>query len=108
MTLQHKTFLLRDLEVKEDGDARTVEGYGSTFGNVDSYGDVVMPGAFVKSLLTRKPAMLWQHTPEEPIGVWDEVRETPNGLYLKGRILPTQCGNDAYTLAKGGALTGLS
>ncbi|MCE9566352.1 MAG: HK97 family phage prohead protease [Planctomycetes bacterium] len=108
MKLQHKTFLIRDLEVKQDGDAWTVEGFGSTFGNVDSYGDMVMPGAFVKSLLTRKPAMLWQHNSDEPIGVWDEVRETPQGLYLKGRILPTACGNDAYTLAKGGALTGLS
>ncbi|HYH67242.1 MAG TPA: HK97 family phage prohead protease [Urbifossiella sp.] len=108
MKLQHKTFLIQNLEVKEDGDQRTVEGYGSTFGNVDSYGDAVMPGAFVKSLLTRKPAMLWQHRSDEPIGIWDEVRETPQGLYLKGRILPTQCGNDAYTLAKGGALTGLS
>ncbi|WP_020476261.1 HK97 family phage prohead protease [Zavarzinella formosa] len=108
MKLQHKTFLLRDIEVKEDGETRTIEGYGSTFGNEDSYGDVVMPGAFTKSLLARKPAMLWQHNSDQPIGVWDQVMETPQGLLLKGRVFATQCGNDAYTLAKGGAITGLS
>jgi hypothetical protein len=36
------------------------------------------------------------------------MEETKKGLRLKGRILPTQAGNDAYTLAKAGALTGLS
>ena len=32
--------------------------------------------------------MLWQHDPGQPIGVWDEVREDGNGLWVKGRILP--------------------
>ena len=52
--------------------------------------------------------MLWQHKSDQVIGVWDEVRETPEGLFVKGTILPTQLGNDAYTLAKAGALKGMS
>ena len=95
-------------EMKADADARTIEGLGAVFGNVDQGNDIVLPGAFAKSLQSRKPAMLWQHKTDQVIGVWDEMRETPEGLYVKGRILETSLGNDAYTLAKAGALTGMS
>ena len=108
MTMERKQFALDECEVKEDGDARTIEGFGSTFGNTDSYGDIVLPGAFAKSISARKPAMLWQHRTDQPVGVWDAMEEQKKGLYLKGRIFGTQLGNDAYTLAKGGAVTGLS
>ncbi len=94
-------------EMKAD-DARTIEGMGSVFGNVDNGNDVVMPGAFTKSIKARSPAMLWQHKSDHVIGVWDEVRETSEGLYVKGRILETTLGNDAYTLAKAGAIKGMS
>ena len=87
-------------ELKADADSRTVEGLGSVFHNVDGGGDIVLPGAFAKSIASRKPAMLWQHKSDQVIGVWDEVRETPEGLYVKGRILNTALGNDAYELAK--------
>jgi len=96
------------VDLKADGDARTVEGLGSVFHNTDQGGDVVLPGAFAKSLAKRSPAMLWQHKSEAVIGVWDEVRETPEGLFVKGRILNTALGNDAYELARHGALKGMS
>ena len=96
------------LELKADADSRTVEGLGSVFHNVDGGGDIVLPGAFAKSIQSRKPAMLWQHKSDQVIGVWDEVRETPEGLWVKGRILNTALGNDAYELAKHGALKGMS
>lgn len=106
MTLEIKHFAIEEL--KADDEARTIEGFGSIFGNVDSYGDIVMPGAFANSLKTFKPAMLWQHRSDQPIGVWDEAEETKKGLRLKGRILDTSLGNDAYKLAKAGAISGLS
>src|SRR5438034_1404496 len=62
------------IEVKAVGDAGEIEGYGSIFGNVDSYGEMVMPGAFSASLVDarrkgRSVKMLWQHNPDQPIGV---------------------------------------
>ena len=96
------------LDLKAAGDDRTVEGLGSVFGNTDQGGDIVVPGAFAKSLKSRTPAMLWQHKADQPIGVWDELRETPEGLFVKGRILNTALGNDAYELARHGALKGMS
>jgi uncharacterized protein len=96
------------LEVKADDDARTIEGFASVFNNVDSYSDIVMPGAFTKSLSKRTPVMLWQHNSDQPIGVWDDFMEQEKGLFIKGTVLPTQLGNDAYTLAKAKAIKGMS
>jgi hypothetical protein len=92
---------------------RTFEGYGSVFGVVDSYGDVVMPGAFVDTLqkaeaLGRMPAMLWQHDPSQVVGVWRTMREDARGLHVVGELADTQLGREAYALLKLGALSGLS
>ena len=96
------------IDIKADADTRTIEGLGSVFGNVDGGGDIVLPGAFAKSIAGRLPKMLWQHKSDMVIGKWDEVRETPEGLFLKGRLLKTALGNDAYELAQHGAIDGLS
>lgn len=106
MTLEHKHFTLD--EVKFDDDTRTIKGFGSTFGNVDSHGDIVVSGAFVNSIKTRKPAMLWQHRSDQIPGVWTVAEEKSKGLYLEGVFADTPLGNEAYTLAKMGAVTGLS
>ncbi len=87
----------------------TFEGYGSIFGNVDSYGDIVVKGAFEDSIKARKPVMLWQHNSDDPIGVYTEVKEDDKGLYLKGELnQDVQKGKEAYSLLKQGALQGLS
>lgn len=95
-------------EVKAAGDSRVIEGYGSVFDVVDLGQDVVVKGAFAKSLTSRNPAMLWQHDRSAPVGVWLDVREDDRGLFMKGEIADTTLGRDAYTLAKMGALTGFS
>lgn len=97
--------------LSEDG---TFEGYGSVFGVEDSYGDIVAPGAFKDSLAEHAeqgtlPALLWQHRSDQPIGVYEEMREDDRGLYVKGRLeLETQGGKEAYALMKSGAINGLS
>lgn len=100
-------------ELKAVDETGAVEGYGSIFGNRDSYDDIVAPGAFAKSITQsqesgRMPAMLWQHDPSEPIGVWTEMREDARGLFVKGRLADTQRGREARELIRLGALTGLS
>lgn len=95
------------LELKAD-DQGMVEGYGSVFGGVDTYGDTIEPGAFAASIAKRKPKMLWQHRMDKPIGVWDDVSEDGKGLRLKGRIADTELGEEARKLIKMGALDGLS
>jgi phage head maturation protease len=48
-------YLICPFEVKADAsNAGIITGYGSTFGNVDSYGDTVAKGAFKKTISDAK------------------------------------------------------
>ena len=95
--------------VKAVSDSGTFAGYGSVFGVVDSYQDVVVSGAFTESLKTRQPSLLWQHRSGEPIGVYTSVKEDNIGLHVEGQLaLKTARGAEAYELLKMGALSGLS
>lgn len=102
------------LQIKATGDDGAIEGYGSVFGELDSYDDSIAPGAFAASLKAHKaagtmPAMLWQHDADDPIGIWLEMTEDAKGLRVKGQLcLDTACGKEAYALLKMGALKGLS
>lgn len=95
-----------------------VEAYVSVFGNVDSYGDRVMFGAFTKSLEAKAPKMVWQHDLTRPVGKTLEAREVPAGdtslpdelkeygaLWVKGAFnLNTTDGKDAYEHIKFGSV----
>jgi HK97 family phage prohead protease len=65
-------------------------GYASRFGTLDEGGDVVLPGAFRRSLTRRgrgQVRMLFQHDPKEPIGLWDTIAEDHLGLWVEGRLV---------------------
>lgn len=105
------------LSVKADGvaDDGTFEGYGSVFGVVDSYQEVVAPGAFTESLSelaakSRVVPVLWQHRSDQPIGVYDKIAEDETGLLVQGRLLVANVGQaaEAHALMKAGAVSGLS
>lgn len=104
-------------------DTMTFSGYGAYFGNVDSHGDVIAKGAFKKTLSAIKksgnwPPMLLQHggwgmgtEDMMPVGIWTEMAEDDNGLYIKGRLADTDRGRETYGLLKmepRPAITGLS
>lgn len=99
------------LSIKILNDAGHIEGLAAAFGNVDLGGDRIIPGAFAKTLASRSDPipMLLHHDLKRPIGRWDRLVETPEGLEAKGRItLDTRDGQEAYALARDGALRGLS
>ena len=105
-------FDIKAVHSEEDDDKGVFQGYGSIFGNKDLGNDVVVQGAFAKSI-GKKGAkavkMLYQHRPDEPIGVFDEIIEDNRGLKVKGRLaMGTQRGREVYELMKMGALDGLS
>jgi HK97 family phage prohead protease len=93
-----------------DGEGRFA-GYASVFNRVDGGGDIVMPGAFAKSLSKRRDRirLLFQHDPKEPVGTWDAIGEDSHGLFVAGRLVPDVPRADALRrLIAGGALDGLS
>lgn len=102
------------LDVKADSHG-LLEGLASPFGGQpDTYGDVIIPGAFAESLTRHEkagtaPAMLWAHDQSRPVGRWLEMREADEGLYVKGRLnLKTVAGQEAYEHIRAGDLDGLS
>lgn len=105
MKLDHK-FTALEAEVSEDG---ALEGYASRFGVKDQGGDIVTKGAFLNSLSERRPKMLWQHNPAQPIGKWTDVKEDSTGLLVRGQLnMEVQKGREARALIKDGAMDGLS
>jgi HK97 family phage prohead protease len=93
-------------------DAGRFAGYASVFDRLDEAGDLVMRGAFAKSLARRGAKavrMLFQHDPKEPVGLWEVVREDGFGLWVEGRLVPGVPRADALRrLIERGALDGLS
>ncbi|HEV7344797.1 MAG TPA: HK97 family phage prohead protease [Devosia sp.] len=86
-------------------------GYASLFGRLDSGGDIVMPGAFGRSLARRRDRirLLFQHDPREPVGTWETIAEDDTGLFVAGRLVPGVPRADALRqLIGSGALDGLS
>ncbi|WP_299837502.1 HK97 family phage prohead protease [uncultured Jannaschia sp.] len=102
-------------EVKANSQGR-IEGYASTFGGKpDRHSDVVLPGAFSKSLQQKTapggdmPVMLWAHMQERPIGRWTAMQEDSKGLHVEGVLnLSTDGGREAYEHVKAGDAGGLS
>ncbi len=97
--MQIKSFSLKDGGV--DIDARTFEGYASTW-DKDLVGDIIMPGAFTKSINEAFPAkrikVLWNHG--EPIGMPIEMHEDERGLFVKGKISKTARGDEVLELMR--------
>lgn len=97
--IEHKSYRMDVKGVTEEG---RVIGSLSPYGNVDSYKDIVMPGAFTKTVTEKKGKfpLLWQHDTHKPIGI-QIVRETDTSLDTEAIInLEKQIGRDAYSDVK--------
>ena len=103
------------LELKEIDDEGRFEGLASVFNKVDLGGDMILPGAYKKTLALMKKQkrvipLLWRHQQEEVMGGFEELEETAKGLKVKGRIVPdlSEYSMKAYRLMKSGLARGLS
>lgn len=98
------------LEIKEITEQGTFEGLLSPYGNVDNGGDVVMAGAYTKTLKEQgntRP-MLWQHKSDQPIGLLT-LEDRADGLWCKGELLMALAdAQKAYLLIKAKIVKGLS
>jgi len=100
------------LELKSAALDGTFEGYASLFNREDLGRDVILPGAFARSLTARGARgikLLFQHDPAEPIGHWLDLREDRRGLLATGRLLPEVTrAREVLALMRAGAIDGLS
>lgn len=98
------------LQVKDvDTTGRRVVFYAAAFGNIDSYGDIIQPGAFKKTIAERGPTgsdqlkYLNQHDTWQLGGKIVEAAEDSHGLLLTAKIAATTLGNDMLELEAEGA-----
>jgi len=108
--MERKSFTF---EVKAIDEAEGIfEGYASTFRSTpDSYGEIVDKGAFKKTIQEGKNRIkvLWNHNPDEPIGVPLEMYEDEVGLYVKAKLsLGVQRAREVLALMKDGVVTTMS
>jgi len=96
--------------IEEDKDIARISGYGSVFGNVDSYDSSILHGAFARTINANpKVPILNQHNTDEPIGATVSLKEDNYGLFFEAEIsLLVQKGRELVHLLKMGALKGVS
>jgi uncharacterized protein len=95
-----------------DMTSRTVTGYFSRFGNVDSDNDILMPGAFNKTISERGfegkniiPHLL-DHSAWETLKMLSKPKifEKADGGFFESKISDTQNGNDVLKLYRDGVI----
>lgn len=100
-----------------ESDAGVFEAIVSVFGNIDSYGDRVVKGAFAKTLedwaASGNPIpVYWSHRMDDPdynIGYVLEAEERDEGLWVKAQIdLDAPKSKQVHKLLKGGRVTQFS
>lgn len=116
--MRTKAALVRVKAGEEDGlGDGTFEALVSIFGNIDAYGDKVMPGAFTHTLADWKDSgdpipVLWAHQMSDPdshIGIAVEAMERPEGLWVKGQLdMDSPRARQVFKLLKGRRVTQFS
>lgn len=119
--LEHKNFAFEIKAIDEEDDEEEpelycgkFEGWASTFGNEDSYGDIIEQGAFTDVInqmkaCGKKPKALMQHSAYNEQGaVFTDIEETKKGLFVKGKFINTTRGRDLRVEVKTGAISDLS
>jgi HK97 family phage prohead protease len=84
-----------------------VSGYGSIFGNIDSDNDIILAGAYTKTLQENGSRVRYcnQHRIDQPLGKFTELREDGTGLYFVAQVPKTRMGEDILLLMKNGVIT---
>lgn len=100
---EYRAFEFKVSKAEGDNAVGIIEGYASTFGNVDLGLDVVDQGAFARTIDNKKGKfpILLDHDSWRPIGWNIEATEDSKGLKVKGEIqLITEEAKNRYALAK--------
>jgi HK97 family phage prohead protease len=98
--------MLKDIDEKQG----RVLGYFSKFGNIDSDGDMIMKGAYTKTLQENHARIkhLYQHDPLKPLaGVKNSrltISEDADGLAFDSTISQTSYGKDVIKLYADGVI----
>ena len=95
-------------EIKDVDDVKgVVSGYFARFGNVDSDGDMIKSGAFLKTINENFDRIkhLKNHDPDKMIGKILELKEDGSGLHFTSQLSKNSFGKDALIEYQEGLIT---
>ncbi len=102
------------------GDGRTLEGYAAVFNQTariaamgGDFDEVLLPGAFTRSLARRTPVLQFEHGRDPrvgavPIGAFEDIREDQQGLYVRARLFDNPAVEPVRQAIDAKAITGMS
>ena len=99
----------KTMQLKAD-EAGKISGFFSTYEKTpDSYGDIIEPGAFTKTIAKRKETghpfpLCWNHDFSSVIGVVDTIEEKEVGPYIEASFLDTALAQDVRKMVQSGAV----
>lgn len=99
----------KTMQLKAD-EAGKISGFFSTYEKTpDSYGDIIMPGAFTKTIEKRKETghpfpLCFNHDFDKVIGACNTIEERKQGPYIEADFLDTQLGQDVRKMVRSGAI----
>lgn len=108
--------IVRDLEIRQEGDGMTLRGYAAVFNSPSQplpFTETIAPGAFRDSLGSRNDVkLLWNHDTGTVLGSTRagtlSLSEDDKGLLVEAMLPDTQAGRDAATLIKRGDVNAFS
>lgn len=109
--MEHKAIAIESAKFEIKADGAGFVGYASTFGNVDSYGDTIVKGAYLKTLAAHGlPRMFFNHDSYAvPIGKWVKAEEDNYGLLMTGEFTPeNKLAQEVKAALKHGTVDGMS
>lgn len=99
---------IKDMDVR----LGIVTGYAASFNTLDSDGDIIMPGAFTKSIRDSGPSSvqprikyLLNHNTSQPLGVPEVLKEDGTGLYYEAKVGTHTLGVDFLKMVDSGLIT---
>lgn len=102
-------------KVKESNDdSMTIKAYGSVFGNYDSDNDVILKGAYAKTIKEMGPEgrdavkLVAQHDIGRPIAKITSMKEDNHGLLIEAKFGEWTDSKDYYEMMKAGVINELS
>lgn len=99
---------IKDMDAKKG----IVTGYAAHFGSIDADGDIIMPGAFNKSVKEQGPEStqprikhLLNHKKDQPLGNPIILKEDATGLYYESQVGSHALGQDFLKMVESNLIT---
>lgn len=105
--MEHK---YKEFALKSADDTGTISGYFSTYDKtVDSYGDIVAPGAFTETIKKREASghpfpLCWNHDLNLIIGKVDSIEDTEKGPLMTASFFNTPLAQEKREIVKSGVV----